>query len=267
MSDWHTVYAPLEDAAPLVTALEAALSAQGYAAYDPFPGGGGTPPHMRQTVRLFVAPARAGWVRVLGAPDEAALPDVQQRLGVPLLYAWLNAEGGGWALFADGARHETPDAFALYLTPGHTLDALRAAFALRAADTPSPADTGALPPELQALAREQGVDARQTEKLLGRLGHKLLGRFRDADEAQAQAMLGGAPDLWQSADGRRVRAIAALLRLPEDWRAPDWQQVRDAYHVHRLRARHSRMAALPGDDEALAAVPNVADYIPLYMGH
>ncbi len=265
MNAWHTCYVPMEDAAKVLAALRAALSARGYTPYDPFPGGSGTPPHLRQTVRLFVAPPRAGWVRVLGAVDEEALPDVQQRLGVPLLYAWLSAERGGWAIFADGERHESPEAFAPYLAGGHTLDELRAAFA-HTAEVPSPTKTETLPPELQELAHKEGVDARQAEKLLGRLGHKLLGRFEDADEAQAQAMLGGAPDPWQSAAGQRVQAVAALLRLPADWRAPDWQQVRDAYHVHRLRARHPRMAALPGDDEALAAVPNVADYTPLYMG-
>ncbi len=266
MNAWHTLYVPSENTEPVVVTLKATLSARGYEAYDPFPGGSGTPPQVRQTVRLFVAPAQAGWVRVLGAPDEDALPDVQQRLDVPLLYAWLSTEGGGWALFAYGTRQETPDAFAPYLAAEHTLDELRAAFAHTSNDAAPSADASALPPELQAMARAQGVDARQTEKLLGRLGHKLLGRFQDADERQAQALLGGAPDLWGSAAGQRVRAIAALLRLPPDWRSPDWQQVRDAYHVHRLRARHPRMAALPGDDEALAAVPNVADYTPLYMG-
>ena len=266
MSDWHTLYIPLSDAPSVVSALGAALNARGYTPYDPFPGGGGTPPHFRQTVRLFVAPAQAGWVRVLGAPDEDALPEVQQRLGVPLLYAWLTEEGGGWALFAEGARAETPDAFAPYLAEGHTTDELRAAFAHTPSRAARAAQDTALPPELQALAREQGVDARQTEKLMGRLGRKLLGRFQDADETQAQALLGGAPDLWQSAAGQRVRAIAALLRLPPNWRAPTWQQVRDAYHVHRLRARHPHMAALPGDDEALAAVPDVAAYTPLYLG-
>ena len=264
MNTWHALYAPLDDAAPVVTALQTALNARGYAPYDPFPGGSGTPPHLRQTVRLFIALARDGWVRVLGVPDEDALPDVQQRLGVPLLYAWLSSEGGGWALFADGSRQETPDAFSPYLAEGRTRDELRTAFAHTTADTTQ--STDALPPELQALARAQGVDARQTEKLMGRLGRKLLGRFQDADEAQAQALLGGAPDLWQSAAGQRVQAIAALLRLPKNWRSPDWQQVRDAYHVHRMQSRHPHMAALPGDDEALAAVPDVAAYTPLYLG-
>ncbi len=266
MNAWHMGYVPRQEATAVLTAFRAALEAHGYTPYDPFPSGGGTPSAFRQTVRLFVAPPRAGWVCVLGAMDEAALAEAQQRLGAPLLYAWLTAEGGGWALFANGTRQESPEAFAPWLAEGHTVDELRAAFALRAAPGPSSAKTAALPPELETLAREKGVDTRQAEKLFGRLGRKLLGRFEDADEHQAHALLGGGGELWQSAAGLRVQAVARLLRLPPNWRTPSWQQVREAYHVHRLRAQHPRMAALPGDEEALAAVPEIAHYTPLYMG-
>ncbi len=65
---------------------------------------------------------------------------------------------------------------------------------------------------------------------------------------------------------QRVRAIAGVLRLPDNWRLPTWETVRDAYQVHRLRARNPRMALMPGDKESMEAVPDALDYLPVYMG-
>ena len=42
--------------------------------------------------------------------------------------------------------------------------------------------------------------------------------------------------------------------------------MRDAYHAHRMRERYPRMMALPGDRESLAAVPDIAAYLPVFMG-
>ena len=71
--------------------LRSALEGAGYAPYDPFPGGTGTPPGLAQWTRLFVAPAQDGWVRVLGEPDEAQraalCADSSAALDEPLLCA------------------------------------------------------------------------------------------------------------------------------------------------------------------------------------
>ncbi|MCD4687227.1 MAG: hypothetical protein K8S97_14965 [Anaerolineae bacterium] len=285
MSDpWYSLYLPLDDPAPVIDALRATLDARGYAPYDPFSGGTGTPLKLTATVRHFVAPAQAGWVRVLGQPDNDALLDFHQRVAAPVIVGWLTGEEGGFALLHDGARHEsseavrqkTLDAFADYLRPEHTLDTLRAAFegeiAVAAVDSDEPpvAVVGgeALPPELAEFAAQQGVDAGKANKMFERLGGKLLGRFTGGDQDEARAMIMGQAggDIWNSLHGQRVRAVAGVLRLPATWRTPTWQQVRDAYQIHRLRQRSPRMMLMPGDQEALDAVRDALDYTPVYMG-
>lgn len=279
MSDpWHRLFVQTDDLASVVEALRAALEAQGYAAYDPFPGGTGTPLKLAATVRHFVAPPQAGWVAVLGQPDDNILLDFQQQIGVPVIVGWLTAEDGGFALLRDGARHTEPDAFAAVVRPEHTPDMLKQALAGAIpvdavdGDAPSRAEVGGegLPPELAEFAAQQGVDAGKANKMFARVGGKLLGRIagRGGEQDQARAMLMGQAggDIWNSLHGQRVRAAAAVLQLPDTWRAPSWQQVRDAYQVHRLRERSPRMMLMPGDKEALDAVRSVADYTPVYMG-
>ena len=277
---WHSLYIRTSSAQPVIDALRATLVAHDYTPYDPFPGGTGTPPRLNAMVRQFVAPPADGWVRVLGAPDAALLPELQQRVESPLLYGWLTESGGGFAMLDGSQQHTDPAAFADFLQPDATLDDLRAAFEgavdVRAvkADEPPMVVLGAeaLPPELQAFAQQQGVDVEKADSLVERLGGKLLGRFTggdtDAEKQQAYEMLAqsGGPNLWNSEHGQRVRAIAGVLDLPDNWQTPTWQQVRDAYQVFRLRRRSPRMMLMPGDKEAMAAVPDALDYTPVYMG-
>lgn len=277
---WHSLFLPVTDSAPVVAALKDALNARGYALFDPFPGGTGTPPKLAATVRQFVAPESGGWVRVLGEPDAESLGAFQAAAGVPVIVGWLAEDGGGFVLWRDGAQHTDPDAFAGYLRPDHTLDTLKQAWAgdlaVEAVDPENPpvAVLGAdgLPPELQQFAQQQGVDAQKAQKMFERLGGKLLGRFGGGeggdDRAQAHALLAGVEggDLWNTVHGQRVRAVARVLALPDNWRVPSWQQVRDAYQVFRLRARSPRMALMPGDQEAMDTVPDALDYTPVYMG-
>lgn len=278
MSDpWYSLFVRSDDPAPVIDALRATLDARGYAPYDPFPGGTGTPLKLAATVRHFIAPPQTGWVCVLGQPDDDALLDFQQRIAVPVIVGWLTADDGGFALLRDGSRHDDPDAFAEFLRSEHTVDTLRQAFAGQInveavdGDAPSTAVLGGetLPPELAEFAEQQGVDAGKANKMFERLGGKLLGRVTgggDQDEARAMLMGQTGGDIWNSLQGQRVRAVAGVLQLPANWRTPTWQQVRDAYQVHRLRQRNPRMMIMPGDQEALDAVCDVADYTPVYMG-
>ena len=83
---------------------------------------------------------------------------------------------------------------------------------------------------------------------------------------QAQALVRGDGADWDSIPGRRLRAVAALLSIPEDWRTPPYEDVREAYHVARLLARNPKAKLLPGEREALAAVPDAIQYTPVYVG-
>lgn len=271
---WYSLYLHTNDTLAVAESLRALLTAQGYAPFDPFPGGSGTPPGLSNTVRQFIAPPQRGWLRLLGQPIESLLPDWSRAVARPILYAWLTEQSGGWALFREGMRDDDPAAFEPYLHPDRSLDDLRSAFEGRlkvdVVDSESPASGGALPPELRDFAQQQGVDDKKAGSLFDRLSASMFGKLAgsgDAEQEQARALWSGSGhDPWNSLDGQRVRAIASVLRLPENWRLPTWETVRDAYQVHRLRARSPRMTLMPGDQEALDAVPDALEYLPVYMG-
>jgi len=274
--DWHSLFVHTSNRERAAEALRAVHVEHGYAPYDPFPGGGGTPLGLSALVRLFVAPTQGRWLHLLGQPDEALLGAFSARVGAPVVYGWLGEEDGGFALYRDGQRSEDPAAFGALLTDKSSPELLRQAFEgkipVQAVDPAAPptAVLGAesLPPEIAQFAQQQGVDARKANRLFDRLSGKLPGRLgQSQDEAAAKALFGqGGRDAWNSLDGQRVRAIAGVLDLPDTWRIPSWQMVRDAYQVYRLKQRHPRMALLPGDHHALAAVPDAADYLPIYLG-
>ena len=272
---WNSLFIPGADANAVAEALRALLVRHGCAPYDPFPGGTGTPPELSALVRLFVAPAQDGWVRVLGELEEALLPDLAAALGSALLVGWLNEDGGGFAwIGADGSRRDDADAFARYLRAGASPDDLRHAFAgdVRVAPLESDPARAGLPPGLRDVAQQRGVSPQQAGKLFERLSGSLFGKLAgqtgesSAEQEGARSVVMGGYDAWNSLHGQRVRAAAEALALPANWRLPAWEDVRDAYQAHRLRLRYPRMMALPGDRESLAAVPDIAAYEAVFMG-
>ncbi len=279
---WYSLYVPVTDPEPVIAALRSLLAAHGYATYDPFPGGTGTPPGFTHTVRLFAAPPRDGWLRIVGQPDETLLPEFSVAAGVPVLYGWLTESGGGMAVYQAGERRDDPAACAPYLRPDADPGTVQQAFAGTLAveavesDRPPAVVLGAesLPPELQQFAQEQGVDSRKASKTFERLSSGLFGRLARGDDSGGQdqqdaaraVFMDGGKDIWNSLHGQRVRAIASVMTLPGNWRLPAWETVRDAYQVHRLRQRSPRMALMPGDKEALDTVPDALDYTPVYAG-
>ncbi len=280
--NWTSLYMPLTDSSAAANALRSLLAEQGYQSYDPFPGGTGTPPGQKETVRLFVAPVQDDWVRVLGQVDQALLPDLSRVLKTPVLHAWLDEEDGGMALYRDGERHDHPASFASYLRHETSVEKLQQAFAGKL--KVSPVEPGgeppvmvvgadSLPPELQQFAADQGVDPKKADKMAKRLTDQLFGRLskqsgasREEQEQARSVLMGGGRDIWNSLHGQRLRAIAEQLKLPANWRLPTLETVRDSYQVHRLRQAKPRMPLIPPDQELLKAVPNALDYLPVYMG-
>jgi len=277
---WYSLFIPYSATGEfevIADTLQSQLAAHGYTAYDPFPGGTGTPPRQHQTVRVFVAPPSDGWVCILGQPDESLLPEFSQKLGLPVIYGWLTDDDGGFAVYRDGSRRDDPEAFEPYLQPDKSLDLLKQALegklAVPAVEPPGAPIAGvsldALPPDIQQLARERGVKPEQAESLAQRLSANLFGKLsgKRSEQEQARAVvMGGSHDPWNSLHGQRIRAIASVLNLPGNWRTPSWEMVRDAYHVQRLRQRNPLTPLIPGDQEALEAVPDVMAYQPIYMG-
>lgn len=274
---WYRLFVLANDAAQVTTALRTPLEALDYVPFDPFPGGTGTPPGLTQTVRLFVAPPRQNWITVLGEYPVDLLLDFNREIGAPVVYGWLTEDDGGLALYQDGTRRDDPAAFAPYLQPGQPPDILPRAFAgeikveVLESDQPPVAVLGAdaLPPELQQLAQDQGADPVKASKMFEKVSNKLLKRMGGGEEQeQARTMfMGSGQDVWNSLNGQRIRAIISLLTLPDNWRLPSLQTMRDAYQVHRLRQRAPRLMLMPGDQETLDAVPEALDYTPVYLGH
>ncbi|MBN1681663.1 MAG: hypothetical protein JW966_15390 [Anaerolineae bacterium] len=276
---WYSLYVPASDTDTVSKTLGSLFGEHGYQPYDPFPGGTGTPSGQRELVRLFVAPAQENWVRVLGQPVESLLPDFSRAMHMPVIYGWLTGDDGGLALFTEnGTRHTDPAAFEPFLKPDTGADLLERAFAgklpvpVQKDDGPPVAVIGgdALPPEIQQLAEDKGVNPQQANKLFERLSGSLFGKLGGSDDQaqqdQARAIVsGGGRNIWNSLNGQRVRAAASVLQLPANWQVPTAQTVRDAYQVHRLRERSPRMALLPGDKDVMDAVPDALSYVPVYV--
>jgi hypothetical protein len=274
---WHSLYIPSKDSAAIETAVEQALLQQGYKRYDPFPGGSGLTAHIwRQRVRHFLAPPESGWTRLLGEPDADGLPAIAAGLGLSILYAWLDESGGDLAVWtADGPADDLGGALRGWLRPDRRPDDLARALA---GDAPVPAveDAGPqvlavpLPPDVAALA--DSVDPNQAEKMMDRLTRQVFGKLGggqggDDPQAAAQSLLGqGGAALWNTPAGRRLRAVISCLTIAAGWREPDFATLQAAYQVARARQHRPDGLRLPGDDEALARVPDALAYRPLYVG-
>ncbi len=272
-SPWHSLYLKVsepDDHTAIITALRQALQAHGYEPYDPFSGGSGTPPKFKTFIKQFVALPQAGWSRVLGDPDPAALMTLSETQ--PMLYGWLSDAGGGWQVISGGVASADLAAFAPYLKPGKTLDDLKRAQAGHApVATVEPNST--LPPDVQQLARDHHVNTEQADKMMARVTTRLFGKLdrgtggeAGAMQQQARALISSSQLDWNSSTGRVVRAVADVLVLPDPWRVPDWVDLRDAYQAARMLARNPKASLLPDERDALKAIPNALSYMPVYVG-
>jgi hypothetical protein len=271
---WMSSYVRTEDRAGLEAALVAALVEQGYQRFDPFPGGTGTPPGIKDIVRLFVAPAQAAWVRIVGAlPAEISLP-------LPHLRGWIVDAQPGWEAYRDG--HPDPDGLLAYVRPGvsaaDVIRAMQVAGTQVAGTAATHSTTSPLPSDLETLARQQGVNPQHASKLIGRLTAQVFGKLDrqsggeagtlrgEAQAAVNHALSGGERVVWSSLAAQRLSAAADLLTLPTSWREPELGALREAYQVARRVQRNPKAALLPDEKEALQAVPNAIEFTPVYVG-
>ncbi len=283
MARWCSLFLPFaDDTLPIeqITAdrLRESLTAMGYTLYDPFgliPGRA-----YPSAIKLFVTPRMGNWIAVVGASDEESFT-----AKVGLAQTIFGAEPFSTALLL-GMEEPThsPDSALIevweygepadphttlipYLKPGVTPDDLAAALALNESGSPetsfSPTVLTLLPEDVKTLA--EGVDEQQAQKLINRLSANVMGKLGGAQANAADVLKSSAPD-WNSAAGKRVRAIAGCLTLPDTWLALDFLAIRDAYALSRRFERFPNATRLPGDQAALDAVPNALDYIPVYGG-
>ncbi|MDL1923205.1 hypothetical protein FBQ95_11410 [Chloroflexi bacterium CFX3] len=252
MTDQRWDHLCLQQAAvqPVAEALRAVLTQHGYAAYDPFPGGSGTPPRYKQFVRLLIMPTAVGWVRVFGAQDAATLPDLLAALSADrlLIHAWFTATTCGLDAYQGGsanAEHLAP-----YLTASAATQATT-----RTAST--------LPPDLADLAQSHGVNPKQAEKMVGRLARGIFGK-QTASVQQEAGNLFKSP--WESSGGQQLIVLLARLALPFTLRDPDFETLREAYQAARMLARRPTATLLDSERSALRALPNAGNILPVYVG-
>jgi len=248
MANWCSLFCATDQPPRLADAIRAWLTAHAYLPYDAYdilPGA--SYPH---AVKLFVAPAQQGgtgvwWTRVILAAPASGLAE---------------------ALTLVGACHE----FILNPTTGNTSSTAGVAgIASPIAGIASPiagVDPALLPADVRGLAG--GIDLKQAgkmaDKMLGSLGGKL--NMSAADAAGARALLSNSGANWSSSSGATLSARAHDLGLPDDWRAPDFAVLSDAYAIH-TRLRRSPTARLyPGDADARDAVPHALAYLPIFAG-
>lgn len=258
MTFWCSLYFPSAEPSAVAAAFADALEALGYAAFNPF----GLLPTGRaygRTVRLFVAPRRDGWVRVIGQPDSEAFPQISARL--PFLELSFDVDHATVAFHdVDGAPTFT--ILQRYLRPDVTAAQLHTALTtLPSAKRRAPQPAFPLPENAPQ------VDPARAEKLINRFSKTLLDKAGVADQEEAARILlqQAAPD-WSSSYGQQIEAVAACLTLPAIWRTPDFVTLRDAYALHERRRRSPNAPLYPGDAEALQAVPDALAYTPLFYG-
>ncbi len=265
-SSFHSLYLPSADRQSLIDTLQASLSALGYTPFDPFaliPG-----KSYAQAVRLFVAPEAAGWLRVIGEPDENLLPSLSQQ--TLCLSIRLNGTDASIAVYDNGTLLDEESAVVThlspYLHPASTIDDLRNTLAHDGAaprlynDAALPID--ALSGDLQSLAGQ--VDMKQANSMFARLSGQLM-KKAGGDKQEAADLLKSGAD-WDSAGGKRIRSLMACLNVPDDWRTPDFVSLRDAYQLHIRSQRLPNARLYPGDAETMAQIPNALEYTPVYAG-
>lgn len=271
MTPWHSLYwtsrATSSGPTERVAAVGRALAAAGYTPYNPF---GLLPaPVYTDTVKLFAAPMRDGWGRLVLAgalPPSAAAAAATD--GVALALSLADDGTAQVAVYANAAPATDPPAALMpYAQPAVTADTLAAALALPT--TPPPADTrraaplDALPPQYRDMADQLNPDA--IDKLFEKMAGGVFRRGGDREAAEDLLRGAAAPD-WTSGGGAAIRRLLALLTVPDDWLAPSFVTLRDAYALHARRQRKPNARLYPGDAEAMRAVPDALAYTPLFAG-
>jgi hypothetical protein len=266
MSDWHLFLAEHSDAEHVAETLEAVYKRAGYGRFDPFPGGSPTPPAYKTFARHFVGEPQAGWIQIFGLPHPTLTDALIAALsaGNALLRLSLSAEN--WAVSAH--LSDADDNLLHYARTGVTATMLTQAGQTQAG---SAGKSSGLHPEVDQMMREAKVNPLLARGLIhqmtGQVMKQLEGDLQAGEKQAAQQMLSGpARPNWESAAGRRLLAVAALLNLPPNWREPDFDTLRDAYQVARRLAKTPSARLAANEQAALARLPNAIQYRAVYMG-
>ena len=265
MTRWHSLYLLSDDSANIAKKIEAHLATVGFLLYSPF----GRFPGMTYptTLKTFVAPAHANWVRVLldCAPQDAE--SLAQALSTKMTCLSTSLDGRiAKVRLYQGCKRQ--DNIAQTLQPYAIKDCnLNAIIDTGLYDLP-PVDAvqignvtiNDLPDDLQHMAGD--VSGRRANNLFKQLSKRFL---KTVGLFDARTLLDHQAD-WNSQGGQFLRALIGCL-IPDDaWRTPDFATLRSAYSLQTRLQFDPSTALLPGDGQSLTAIPNALDYIPVYGG-
>jgi hypothetical protein len=255
---WNSVYVPTDDEDKVTAALKKVYEEAGYAAFNPFPGGTGTPKGISERVRLFVAPGESNWARIIGAPDVDLLKNLSDGLKSPLVYVWIGEENSGVEVIGAGEWSQ-------FLREGRSSTEIETA--MNAQYTASDSPTG----EVARLAGEYGVDAGQADKMFQKAAKTVFKKLDKRTEGEAASMQDAAkksldnPFSWGLPSAQRVTAIMECLSIPQTWREPSFGDLAAAYQIACLLDINEDAPLLPGDEAILDRVEYPLDYTPAYF--
>lgn len=265
---WNCLYLPSDDAGTVVKRIQDSLINLGYTLYNPFgliPGKA-----YPRSVRLFIAPSVGGWVKVIGTPDDAQFAELSKN--TTLVYAALNGTEADIRVYINGESVNPETALSSYLRPNITANDLHKALLTTSnivqmdkPDSGLPFD--ALPDDIKAMAGK--VNPNQAQKMFNRLSGDLIKKVSpgSGQADAARALINNSDTLdWNSSGGTRIRAVMSCLTLPENWRDPDFDSLRDAYPLYERRRRNPNARTYPGDEAVMAKVPDALLYTPVYGG-
>ncbi len=269
-ASWGSLYLPSAEHENIVAALRQYLAQSGYSLYDPFgllPG-----KSYPRTIRLFVALPVARWVRIIGLAD-ASVCLALSRLGLCLALE-LDAAEAVITVYDGGTQVDPESALLPHLRAGSSAADLAKALHqpdIGLVEKEASGVFGHMPDDVRALSDK--VDMGKAQSMFDRLSSGLINKVGQRTGSDSEAMSeaargllsGNTPD-WNSAGGRRIRALMQCLTVPENWRTPDFTTLRDAYQLHTRRQRTPNARLYPGDAETLAQVPDALTYIPVYGG-
>jgi hypothetical protein len=264
---WNSLYLRSENAAQVAENVRASLVLLGYTPFNPF----GLIPGKAYpiSVRLFVAPAENGWVRIIGVVDDALLGLITQSTFGLRIHLQDHMEA---TTAQDGQLVELLPSLLPFLKADKTETDLHDALYSPMLVTSSTSNKeglplDALPDDVRSMAG--GVNPKQAQSLFTRLTGDVLKKVSPSGEQlDAARKLVQQPSQvdWNSPGAVRVQAMMACLTVPLNWRDPDFDTLSDAYGLHERKRLNPNARDYPGDVETMAKVPQALTFTPVYGG-
>lgn len=263
MTHWHSLYLWSEQTHKLVEAIQNYLEAHSYTSYNPF----GLYPGMAYpvTVKTFIAPAQNGCIRVLFEGHEidslaAHLSHTADCLAIaldgtmPFVHFYRAGELIELTELKDYCRPNAESQLnAILSAETHDLTPINQE---QIGDVP----LDALPEDIQQMAKQ--VNAKQANKLFEKLKKQFI---KAVGQYDAKVLLQSESD-WNSQGGQYIRALMNCLRVPDRWREPDFSTLRHSFALQSRQQHDANTPLFPGDEDAIANIPNALDYVPVYGG-